>query len=136
MGPCKKCGGETRDYFGQPWCDKVCHGVVTDTGVLLLRHVATVDGSGGRLPIVHDASLNEYLFRWPGKKNPRFSGDSGSIETSMDVIPSTPILSTFGPLDVVMTSAFNAVRAKGTGEQPLISIAPSCTKEEKALIGV
>jgi len=131
---CHGCGGETRDYFGDAWCDE-CHGVVTPTKTLLLRHVATVDGSQFRLPIVHDISLNEYLFRWPGVVNPRFENLSKGIDDA-DGIPATPVLSTFGPLDVVLTSAFNAARKKGTGERPLISVAPSSTKEERSLIGV
>ena len=136
---CVACAAEARDWFGDAWCDP-CGGVMIPTAEaephLIFRHVATVDGAEHRLPIVWDASAGHYLFRWPNKVNPRFLDRNPERVDDIDFGP-TPILSTFGILDVVLTQALNAARGDAS-DVPELSMAPSSTPEERslALLGV
>ena len=135
---CKGCGGETTDWFGDAWCDP-CGGVMIERAEkgprLIFRHVATADGAGGRLPMVWDESAQYYLFRWPNKVNPRYAERNTGRVDDVDFGP-TPVLSTFGIFDVVLTQALNAARGPEGGEVPELSMAPSSTLEERALVGV
>ena len=132
---CVSCGGITHDWFGDEWCD-ACGGVMIKHGdrpaQQLHRHVATLEGAEGRFPIVWNASAANYLFRWPNKVNPRFlEGGRGVDEEFL----TTPILSTFGFLDVVMSQAITAARGD-SDEAPTLSVSPSATTVERALLGV
>ena len=129
---CRGCGRQSRDWFGDPWCDE-CGGVMARPGFLIFRHVSTVDGKGGRLPIVWDESSSDYVFRYPKKLNP-----SEKLKENIDTfdfirrIP--PFLATGGSLDAVLAIALPLV--KGDGDSVEISAAPTSTLEERALLGV
>jgi hypothetical protein len=129
---CKGCDLPTRDWFGDPWCD-TCHGVIVESGggiKKLFRHVANVRGPELGIPVVWDESAQHYLVRFPNKTNPAAGG--GLVD---EEFRRTPILSSFGSLDVVLTQALNEVRVEG-GPIPEVSGAPSSTLEERALLGV
>lgn len=135
---CMVCDGVTHDWFGDTWCD-ACGGVLVPRPdkdpLLIFRHVATVDGAGGRLPVVWDESSRHYLFRWPNKVNPRYAERNTERVDDIDFGP-TPVLSSFGILDAVLVQALNAARGPEGGDLPTVSVAPSSTPEERALLGV
>ena len=134
---CKACGSTTHDWFGDAWCDE-CHGVVFQKGdgstILLFRHVANVRGPESGLPVVWDESAQHYMFRWPNTVNPRFTSGITNLD---DDFAATPILSTFGPLDVAVTQALAVIREQcKDGDVPELSGAPSATPAEMQLLGV
>jgi hypothetical protein len=126
---CKACGAKTHDWFGDPWCDE-CGGVPAKNG-LLFRHVANVRGPKYGFPVVWDESAQHYLFRWPNKVNPRSGG--GGIDE--DFRP-TPVLSTFGSLDMVLTQAMGVIRSDQGDAVPELSAGMKATEVEKQLLGV
>lgn len=129
---CLKCGGTIHDWFGDAWCD-ACNGVVVpnaDGTRIIFRHVATVDGPAGRYPVAWDESAHHYLFRWPNKVNPK----AGKMGIDGD-IKRPKLLTSFGPLDMVLMQALTAARGNHAGV-PELSVAPSSTDDERAMLGV
>ena len=65
---CLGCGDEVVVNEWGNWCDK-CGGVILagKPPRLFFRHVATVDGKGGRFPIIYDLSSASYGVAWPRK---------------------------------------------------------------------
>lgn len=124
---CEKCGKKTVPTVYGAWCDS-CGGVATKSG-LTFRHVATVDGPGGRLAIVWDNCMLRYKFVYPNKVNPR-AGDP--MEFGDFKAPS--ILTAHGPLESLLMIAHK--EASPDGSIPTLSAAPSSTPEERALIGI
>ena len=147
MKACKGCGNAGgADWFGDPWCDP-CGGIAGRPGMLLMRHVATVDGKGCRLPIVWDVSQSYYKFRHPKKVNPRYEAlhkeavdEHGNLRISLedidlnDEFPVTPVLTISNKsLDAVI--ALSQPIAKGDSDEwPGLSAAPTATKSERMLM--
>ena len=103
-------------------------------GLLIFRHVANVDGAGGRLPIVWDESTSDYKFRYPYTPKPSEKLRKSGIE-GLDFRLRTPrFLSAHGSLDGVLALALPW--AKGEGNEVELSAAPTSTQEERALLGV
>ena len=101
--------------------------------LLLFRHVATLDGAGGRLPVVWDESTSDYKFRHPTKKNPRFFKKHRGIDD--DFRKRTPVLTFHGSLDTILSLAQPI--AKGPSKEwPEISAAPTATEDERRTLGV
>jgi hypothetical protein len=115
----------------------------TDT-LLLMRHVATVDGAGGRLPIVWDVSQQHYKFRHPRETNPRFKRMRAEAEErakkglpprrQLDpLFAVSPVLTISGTLDAVLAMAQPIAQGESK-ELPNLSHAPTATDVEKAAI--
>lgn len=101
---------------------------------LIFRHVATVEGAGGRLPIVWDESTSDYKFRYPYTPNPSKKMKRAGID-GFDFAFRTPsFLSAHGSLDGVLALALPW--AKGSGDEVELSASPTSTQEERALLGV
>ena len=92
--------------------------------------MATVDGAVHRLPVVWDASAHHYLFRWPNKVNP----NAGKLGIDGDM-KRPRLLSCFGHLDQVVMQALTAARGDHASV-PELSVAPSSTDDERAMLGV
>jgi hypothetical protein len=123
---CLKCGKAAPLTWYGVWCDR-CGGHWARPDLLLYRHVATMDGPGGRLAIVFDASTDDYSFIYPGRKNP----NAGRLGIDEDFHRS-PFLTAHGTLDAMIALAQPV--AKGDSEGfPELSVAPSATKEERTL---
>ena len=123
---------EAHDWYGDAFCDS-CGGVMARPELLIFRHVATVDGLGGRLPIVWDESTSDYKFRYPHKPNPSKKLRKHGID--QEFISRIPrFLTVHGSLDGVLDIALPI--AKGEGEEVELSAAPTSTLEERALLGV
>ena len=145
MQACKGCGNAAgADWFGDPWCDP-CGGIAGRPGWLLMRHVATVDGEGCRLPIVWDVSQGYYKFRHPNKVNPRYVKAMKEaeerkkkgleprklIETEFSAQPILTI--SHESLDAVI--AMSQPIARGDSDEwPELSAAPTATKSERSLM--
>ncbi len=130
MLTCRGCGATVPDWYGVPWCDR-CGGVAKRPGVLLLRHVATADGAGGRFPIVFDRSTSDYAAHYPkppGTKPTKMRGEPEGFRAP-------PIYTVHGTLDACI--AVIQPYAKGDGaELPSLFAAPTATEEEKALLSL
>lgn len=117
------------------WCD-ACGGVAIRPGDLLLRHVATVDGVGGRFAIVFDKSTSDYSVTVP-VPTPRAKAGKRDLDGFLP-----PPFTTFhGPLDLVIAMAQPYARGpKGPNgeapELPELFAAPTTTPEEKAILEV
>ena len=130
---CMGCGRLSNDWYGDAWCDQ-CGGVMARPGLLIFRHVANVDGAGGRLPIVWDESTSDYKFRYPYTPKPSEKLRKSGID-GLDFMLRTPrFLSAHGSLDGVLALALPW--AKGEGNEVELSAAPTSTQEERALLGV
>lgn len=104
-------------------------------GFLIFRHVATVDGAAGRLPIVYDESTSDYKFRYPYKENPSAKLKSAGIDAFEFKRRTQPkFLTAHSSLDGVLALALPW--AKGDGDQVELSAAPTSTPEERMLLGV
>jgi len=133
---CQGCGLECRDWYGDAWCDH-CGGVMARPDLLIFRHVATVDGKGGRLPIVYDESTSDYKFRYPHTPKP-----SEALKRKIDdgFNPdfvrrrSAGFLSAHGSLDAILALALPW--AKGDGSEVELSASPTSTVEERTLLGI
>lgn len=102
-------------------------------GLLIFRHVATVDGKGGRLPIVWDETTSDYKFRYPRKEKP-----SQKLKQRIDHFDFKPqggakFCTVHSSLDGVLAMALPY--AKGDGDEVELSAAPTSTEEERALLG-
>jgi hypothetical protein len=128
---CSGCGRECRDWFGDAWCDE-CGGVMARPGLLIFRHVATVDGKGNRLPIVWDESSSDYKFRYPYVLKPtrKLMGIDPDFKRSRR----DRFLTAHGTLDAILALALP--HAKGDGDEVELSAAPTSTPEERALLSV
>jgi len=139
---CQGCKGDTVDNAWGHWCD-ACGGVVVGTPPrLFFRHVATVDGAGGRFPIVYDISAQAYGVAWPkivtmikcvhcGMQTP--GSDDRKGLTKLDDSGSQNFYSKRGTLDAML--AFIQPIAKGDSEDfPEISANPNATDEEKLIV--
>ena len=130
---CPGCTAEVPNYFLGPWCD-ACGGIASRLGVLLLRHVATVDGPGGRFPIVFDASCQDYSCS-ANMPPPGYD----PTKRDEDGFRPAPITTFHGTLDAVISLMQPIARGPKTldGEAPPLpelSAAPSATPQEKALL--
>lgn len=130
---CVGCERVVHDWFGDPFCD-FCGGVMSRPGFLLCRHVATVEGVGGRLPIVWDESISNYKFRYPYTPKPSEKMKRAGIDGFDFSFRTSGFLSAHGPLDAVLALALPW--ARGDGQEVELSLAPTSTPEEKALLGV
>lgn len=139
---CRGCGGPVvQDQWGE-WCD-TCGGVVSSRNAdgevrLLYRHVATVDGAGGRFAIVYDTSTASYGVMWPkedalvkcihcGQKTP---GDIRSGLMQLDEIRPSRYCSERGSLDA-MLALIQPVARRGSDDLPSLSVAPTATPTER-----
>lgn len=123
---CPTCKGETQETaFGQ-WCDP-CGGVSFKPGQLFFRHVATVEGPGGRFPIVWDISTSDYAYMHKDH-NPE------SAKVDMDGFRRPRARVSHGSLDAMIAISYSDVRGGVDGAELLLSAAPSATPEEKALV--
>ena len=124
---CVGCNGLAVEMIYGQWCD-TCGGLAIRPGVLLLRHVATVEGAGGRYPIVYDLSTSDYSACWP---RPKDAEDRGSLDP--DGFRSPPVYTVHGTLDAVI--AVMQPQAKGEAEEwPSLEAARSSTDEEKVIL--
>lgn len=102
-------------------------------GFLIFRHVATVEGNGGRLPIVWDESTSDYKFRYPRIEKP-----SPKMQRNIDAIDfvrrRAQFLTAHGSLDGVLAIALPF--AKGNGDEVELSASPTSTAQERSLLGV
>jgi len=105
--------------------------------------VATVDGVGGRFPVVYDISAEQYGVAWPkdqimvgcrhcGQRTP-----GGESRYGLNLLEDAPQQSNFysarGTLDAML--ALIQPRARGGAEDiPVISVAPTATVEEQKLV--
>jgi hypothetical protein len=87
--------------------------------------VATVDGKGGRFPIVYDLSTSDYAFM---HKDP----NPNAGEVDFDGFHRPPVQVSHGSLNAVISVSYPDARG-GEGEVE-ISAAPSATPEEKAIV--
>jgi hypothetical protein len=124
---CEKCGKPTHDTCYGNWCD-ACGGVATKSS-LTFRHVATVDGPGGRLAIVWDTCMLRYKFIYPNKVNP-----NAEARTDFGEFHAPKLLTAHGPLESLLMIAHREVSPDGSA--PELSAAPSSTPEERALMGI
>jgi len=124
---CVSCKGDTVDNPWGPWCD-ACGGVSFKPGQLFFRHVATVDGPGGRFPIVYDVSTSDYAYilKDPNPDVDKIDGD-GFHRPSAQVV--------HGSLDAVIAISYPDVRGGGP-DQPSLFPSPASTPEERQLMGV
>lgn len=130
---CRGCGRQSHDWYGDAWCD-ACGGVMARPGFLIFRHVATVDGKGGRWPIVYDESTSDYKFRYPRVDKPSAKAKAAGIDTIDFGRSRRQFLTAHGSLDGVLVLALP--RAKGNGDEVELSAAPTSTDEERTLLGV
>ncbi len=129
---CQGCGREARDWFGDAWCDH-CGGVMARPGFLLFRHVATVDGPGGRLPIVWDESTSDYKFRYAHEAKPSEAYRRAMEDFNPDFHRRRPanFRTQHGSFDSVLALAGSI--AKGSSDGIELSFAPTSTEEERKL---
>jgi hypothetical protein len=99
--------------------------------LLLFRHVATVDGGGGRLAIVFDASTRDYAFIYPHRQNPR----AGHRDRDLGEFRTSPFVTAHGSLDSMIALAQPVARGE-LAEMPTLSASPFATTLERELIGV
>ncbi len=140
---CVGCNDEVPETVWGNWCDK-CGGVVipgTPRARLFFRHVATVDGAGGRFPVVYDLSAEAYGVSWPktqvmvtcvhcGSQTPGEDPRNGLTRLDDLRVPSN---SRRGTLDAMI--ALIQPIARGDSEDlPGISAAPSSTPEERKTV--
>lgn len=126
---CPGCGAEGKETVLGIWCD-TCGGVVIRKGPngpeLLFRHVATLDGKGGRFPIVYDVSTGDYSMAYQ-REVKEF------VKIRDEWVQRVKTFTNHGTLDAVI--ALGQPHAKGDGEEmPELSVAPSATPEEKGLV--
>jgi hypothetical protein len=97
-------------------------------GTLFFRHVATVEGPGGRFPIVYDLSTSDYAYMHKDL-NPE------SDKKDIDGFRRPRARVSHGALNAVIAVSFPDVRPR-EGEEGgvFLSAAPSATPEEKAIV--
>jgi hypothetical protein len=93
---------------------------------VFFRHVATVDGPGGRFPIMYDESTSDYAYMHKTPNPP-------TNKTDMDGFKRPRMRVSHGSLDAVIAVAYPDVRGEDGG-QPELSAAPSATESEKAIV--
>lgn len=138
---CVGCRREAVENEWGAWCDE-CGGVVLgNPPKLFFRHVATVEGQGGRFPIVYDISAEEYGVAWRrrvlmvkcvhcGQQTP---AETRRGLTLLDDLRTTQYYSKRGPLDLML--AHIQPIAKGDSEElPAIFASPQTTEEEKKVL--
>ena len=141
MISCVGCGRETiQDMWGN-WCDN-CGGVVIGPPPrLFFRHVATLDGAGGRYSVVYDLSSESYGVAWPKKSTMVKCTHCGQLTPGdnvrfgllqLDEI-NPQYYSTRGTLDAVV-ALIQPVARGDSDELPTLSVAPSCTEEERKIL--
>lgn len=94
-------------------------------GQFLLRHVATSDGQGGRLPICYDYSTADYCVAWE-REIKQFVKRAGEWKQSKRVFVD------HGTLDHVLMIA--SKEGADGGEAPELSAAPSATDLELKIL--
>jgi hypothetical protein len=130
MAKCKGCGTDTIDSWYGDWCDP-CGGVMTRPDMLFFRHVATVDGPGGRLAIVWDVSTSDYALAYPRK----VKASEIVREIDLNEFRAAPTCVAHGSLDAVLAIAHSQARGDSP-DAPELSAAPSSTLAERSLIGL
>jgi len=137
---CVRCGGETvQDQWGD-WCDD-CGGVAASLDKMMFRHVATVNGAGGRFAVVYDSSTADYGVMWPredsmvicihcGQQTPS-EVRSGLMQ--LDGMKPSKYYSKRGSLDA-MLAFIQPIARRGSEELPELSVAPTATKQERELV--
>lgn len=130
---CRGCKKKVPVYLLGAWCDD-CGGIMSRSGALILRHVATVDGPGGRFPIVYDASTHDYSCSF-SRATPR----SASKKHDEDGFRIPHITTLRGTLDAVLALMQPIVRgpkndAGDPPPMPVLTPAPTTTAAEKALL--
>jgi len=130
---CVTCHSDTHESRWGPWCD-ACHGVSIAPGQLFFRHVATVEGPGGRFPIVFDLSTRDYayMFKDPVPAPPR---ERRGVD-DMDGFRRPPMRIAHGTLDAMIALSYGDVKGDGDGTNLELSASPASTPEERILIGV
>lgn len=128
---CRGCGIEAKDTSLGAWCDS-CGGVAIRPGKdgakpeLLFRHVCTLDGKGGRFPVVYDQSTADYAMPYDREIKEY-------IKENDEWRQRTKTFMNHGTLDIVI--ALGQPLAKGNCEEvPEISVAPSATDEERGMV--
>lgn len=111
-----------------PWCD-FCGGVASRPGSLLLRHVATLDGEGGRYPICFDNSTSDYTSAYERTSPSPFKRDMDGFQ------PHHLACVLHGSLDSVI-AAMQPVARGGSVDLPSLFAAPQATPEELKLLAL
>lgn len=127
---CFMCGGQTHDDnpWG-PWCD-ACGGIAAGPGRLLFRHVATVEGPGGRFPIVWDVSTSDYAYML---KTPHPPDPKRDKQRDMDGFKRPRVQVAHGTLDAVIAISYPDVKGEAD-EGVYLYPAPTSTEEERAIM--
>lgn len=110
---------------------------------LFFRHVATLEGIGGRYPIVYDLSSENYGVSWLRviqKVRCVHCGQDTPVEerrglAALDDIKVRNYYSQRGSLDA-MLALIQPIAQGISGEVPELSVAPTATQEEKDLLGI
>lgn len=124
---CVTCKGETKETTFGPWCD-VCGGVSFKPDQLFFRHVATVDGPGGRFPIVYDMSTSDYAYMHKEPNPPSNKRDIDGFHPPRARV-------SHGSLDAMIAISYPDVRAPiGQQSEVHLSASPKATPEEMVLI--
>lgn len=132
---CRGCKKKVPVYLLGAWCDD-CGGIMARSGVLILRHVATVDGPGGRFPIVYDASACDYSCSFP-----QATLRPASKKHDEDGFRIPHITTVRGTLDAVLALMQPIVRGpkNAAGDPPplpKLETAPTATKDETAILAL
>ncbi len=131
---CPGCEAEVPNSYLGPWCDS-CGGLMVRPGVLLLRHVATVDGPGGRYPIVFDLSCQDYSCTIPV---PPPNYNPGELDE--DGFHPPPLTTYRAPSLDAIIALMQPIASGPKGPDglpppmPELSAAPSATPRERAVI--
>jgi hypothetical protein len=146
------CVGCNREGIETLWgciCNE-CGGVMVAGGDgprLIFRHVASVDGEGGRFQVVFDASAADYAVAYPRKapmvvrcvhcgcETPTdLAGARAAAEIGMLKQPAHYV--THGTLDAVLAVIQPIARGSNGQGPPELSRSPHATEEERALLGI
>jgi len=128
---CVTCSGATQQTLYGDWCD-TCGGVSFKPGQLFFRHVATVDGAGGRFPIVFDLSGNDYSASYP--KPPEAPVMPMLADADLGFRP-PEVFTVRGTLDAVI-AVMQPIARGDSPELPQLLAASSATDTEKILLSV
>ena len=142
---CQGCKREAVENLWGAWCD-ACGGVVVEGAPkqppkLIFRHVMTVEGAGGRYPIVYDNSAEQYGLAWEKAidqvkcvhchQMTPVEPPTGRLED----IRSSRVFSKRGNLNE-MIAASQPLAQGNSAEFPEKFAAPTATEEELAIINL
>lgn len=126
---CEGCGRDAEVVLLGPWCDE-CGGVASRPHTLLYRHVATVDGKGGRYPICFDHSTSDYVAAHERLVPSPFKKDMDGFR------PHHIARVIHGTLDAVIAYMQPVARGPVGNELPDLLAAPRATTEELAILAL